>query len=274
MILTRSRTPAPKPRNASRVHIARIENAVEAYTARLAKQTAQARLRWLRHVLAKIRPTIEELIAARARSSDEILIARLIREASKDYGVPDFSTALDGMDKQLALQHGFLPNDPRTKTLRQEFQRLLNADMFQHWQSLTSPEQLASRLAALREGNYTTAQITTKLQLEYGATHTSAERLVRTLYNSGANAAQYTALVSQGYKRIQWITARDSRVRKAQSGSIFDHVRMDGVIVTIGEPFITPAGSRMLYPGDRSFNAPAGDIINCRCTVIGVESRR
>jgi hypothetical protein len=45
---------------------------------------------------------------------------------------------------------------------------------------------------------------------------------------------------------------------------------MDNVVVPIDQPFITPTGSRMMYPGDRSEGAPAGDVANCRCTMIGL----
>lgn len=45
---------------------------------------------------------------------------------------------------------------------------------------------------------------------------------------------------------------------------------MDGVTVPLEQPFITPAGSRLMYPGDRSLGALAGEVVNCRCTVVGV----
>lgn len=59
-------------------------------------------------------------------------------------------------------------------------------------------------------------------------------------------------------------------MRVARKGSRFDHRRMDGVTVPIDQPFVTPAGSRLRYPGDRSLGAPAGEVVNCRCTIVGV----
>ncbi|RIH89456.1 hypothetical protein [Calidithermus roseus] len=108
------------------------------------------------------------------------------------------------------------------------------------------------------------------MQQEYGATYFSAERLVRTLYNSGANRAQFEALKAAGYTHKRWLAARDSRVRTASKGHCFDHRRMEGVTVPLEQPFVTPAGSRLMYPGDRSLGAPAGEVVNCRCTIIGV----
>uniref|UniRef100_A0A7C3DMT2 Phage head morphogenesis domain-containing protein n=1 Tax=Meiothermus ruber TaxID=277 RepID=A0A7C3DMT2_MEIRU len=168
------------------------------------------------------------------------------------------------------MQYGFLPSDPRTTVLEREFRRLLESDLLSYWRTLTEPRVLARRLAALREGNRTTAQIIRQVQQEYGADYYSAERLVRTLYNSGANRAQLEALRAGGYTHKRWLTARDARVRRARGKSRFDHFSMDGVLVPIDEPFLTPAGSRLMYPGDRSLGAPPGEIVNCRCTVVGV----
>ncbi|WP_027882904.1 hypothetical protein [Meiothermus rufus] len=44
---------------------------------------------------------------------------------------------------------------------------------------------------------------------------------------------------------------------------------MDGVTVPIEEPFVTPAGYRLMYSGDRSLGAPPGEVVNCRCTIVG-----
>ncbi|MES4791951.1 MAG: hypothetical protein C4321_02245 [Chloroflexota bacterium] len=198
------------------------------------------------------------------------LLEQLIRQASIEFPVPDLSGNLIELVRKTALQHGFLPNDPRTEVLEREFKSVLESDLLSYWRTLTDPSVLANRLAELRGENQTTAQIIRTVQQEYGANYFSAERLVRTLYNSGANRAQFEALKAQGYTHKRWLTAHDSRVRRAHKGNPFDHVRMNDVVVPIDEPFITPAGSRLLYPGDRSFGAPGGDVINCRCTLVGV----
>ena len=56
-----------------------------------------------------------------------------------------------------------------------------------------------------------------------------------------------------------WVTRHDSRVRD-------QHAALHGLTVPIGEPFITPDGSGLMYPGDG--RAPAHQRINCRCTLI------
>lgn len=57
-------------------------------------------------------------------------------------------------------------------------------------------------------------------------------------------------------KRI-WRTARDSRVRHT-------HEAMEGQKKQIDQPFVSPGGARLRFPGDP--NAPAAETINCRCT--------
>lgn len=256
--------------------MALVEAAVAEYADRLWRRAAAQRLRWLRFVLRRVRPALERLIvvrAARTPRPEEILLEQLIRQAGLEFPPPD-AKALAGdlaeLGRKIALQYGFLPNDPRAATLEREFRELLEGDLLSYWRTLTDPSALARRLAELREQNRSTAQIIQAVRQEYGANYFSAERLVRTLYNSGANRAQFEALKAQGYTHKRWLTARDNRVRVAKKGSRFDHRRMDGVTVPIGEPFITPAGSRLRYPGDRSLGAPAGEVVNCRCTIVGM----
>ena len=55
-----------------------------------------------------------------------------------------------------------------------------------------------------------------------------------------------------------WHTASDERVR----GS---HRSMNNQKRPPGEPFISGRGSRLRFPGD--FNAPAREVIHCRCVV-------
>lgn len=58
-----------------------------------------------------------------------------------------------------------------------------------------------------------------------------------------------------------WDSAGDRRVRHT-------HAVLDGKTVRgLTDPFASPSGARLRFPGDRSFGAPASEIINCRCRV-------
>lgn len=56
-----------------------------------------------------------------------------------------------------------------------------------------------------------------------------------------------------------WSATRDKRTRDS-------HYSMDGQEVGLDDPFVTPDGEELQYPGDP--NASAGERINCRCTII------
>lgn len=58
--------------------------------------------------------------------------------------------------------------------------------------------------------------------------------------------------------RRVWNATQDSRTRDS-------HLAMDGQVVGMDEPFVTPSGEELMYPGDPS--ASAKERINCRCTV-------
>ena len=57
-----------------------------------------------------------------------------------------------------------------------------------------------------------------------------------------------------------WDSAGDSRVRPS-------HRLMDGQAVQMDEPFKTPDGAQLMFPGDTSLGAPGSEIIQCRCRV-------
>lgn len=57
-----------------------------------------------------------------------------------------------------------------------------------------------------------------------------------------------------------WDATGDDRTRHT-------HLIMDGQRVSFDEPFTTPWGARLMFPGDISLGAPASEIINCRCRV-------
>jgi len=70
----------------------------------------------------------------------------------------------------------------------------------------------------------------------------------------------------------EWLSAHDNRVRTHAKGDRYDHREMDGKKVARHEPFVFNNGFDSLqYPGDPE--GEAGNIINCRCSVIMVPRR-
>lgn len=76
-------------------------------------------------------------------------------------------------------------------------------------------------------------------------------------------AVDMGALRRQDVSR-HWDAAGDTRTR-------WSHMRMDRKYnkagVEIDEPFVSPSGARMMFPGDTSLGAPGEEVINCRCRV-------
>jgi hypothetical protein len=94
-----------------------------------------------------------------------------------------------------------------------------------------------------------------------------AERIARTEIIGASNRGAMEAANATGLtlKKI-WISTRDDRTRSFEKGDEYDHMALDGVEVELHENFMpgnVPGGVSM--PGD--LDAPAGFVINCRCTV-------
>lgn len=96
----------------------------------------------------------------------------------------------------------------------------------------------------------------------------SAVRAARTGITAAQNAGRmdsYVAAEKMGIKiRRKWICTKDARTR-------LDHGLADGQVVDgTKTPFIV-GGYKMMFPGDKSMNAPGHEIYNCRCTTRTVE---
>jgi len=83
--------------------------------------------------------------------------------------------------------------------------------------------------------------------------------LNRSEQESIKQAVEQGAAKASQVKRI-WDSAGDKRVRDS-------HAAMDGQEVGLDEPFRTPDGAVLMYPGDSSMGAPGEEVIGCRCRV-------
>ena len=76
------------------------------------------------------------------------------------------------------------------------------------------------------------------------------EGLLQVVENGKVRADQIT--------RVWDSSGADGRTRDT-------HLAMEGQKVALNEPFVTPTGFRLMYPGDTSLGAPASETIQCRC---------
>ena len=83
---------------------------------------------------------------------------------------------------------------------------------------------------------------------------------LRASQNEAVRQAAEEAGVEAGEAVKVWSSTGDERTREA-------HLEMDGQEVMMNEPFETPDGELLMYPGDSSMGASAANTIQCRCSV-------
>lgn len=252
-----------------------LEAAVRRYAPRVWGPTRHALRAWLAKALAAARAPLAQLrLEARLHEFEKEWLAEYLREAGLEAGPEELLEGLGGtldqFSRQVARDAGFLDHDPRQAEIRRHTLAMLEDDLSEYWRSITDPERLAARLVNLKAEGLSYVEMTRAVSRQYGTEFYRAERLVRSTYNTSANAAHLQDLRGL-YDYKQWLTSRDSRVRTPTKSSPFDHRSADGQVVPIDQPFLV-SGERLHYPGDRSLGASAGNVINCRCTVVGVEN--
>ena len=105
-------------------------------------------------------------------------------------------------------------------------------------------------------------------------TKNRAELIVRTESTKAANAGKMLGAADMGVAvEKQWISATDIRTRRIPRDQ-YDHLHMNGKRVPYDSGFVVPSTRSidlMMYPGDPQ--GSAGNVCNCRCTVVFVPIR-
>lgn len=123
-----------------------------------------------------------------------------------------------------------------------------------------------SVMKALRDGEPVPAETVNRAATAYSNRLLAlrGETIARTESLASLHAAQQEALqqavdggaIEANQVRRVWRSAADSRVRDT-------HRAMNGDSVGLNEPWISPSGALLRYPGDP--DAPVSEIANCRC---------
>ena len=112
------------------------------------------------------------------------------------------------------------------------------------------------------------AQMVERIQKVTEAKLSDVVRIARTETTRIENKARldaYQVGKDMGYKMVKrWVCVKDKKTRES-------HKHADGQTVEIDKPFIVD-GEELMQPGDK--NGSAGNVINCRCTMIAGISKK
>ncbi len=107
----------------------------------------------------------------------------------------------------------------------------------------------------------TIAQITDRIDEVYKfAVDSRAERVARTEVIAASNAGAFDAMEKTGVERKGWLSSRDAKVRETHKA-----IEEAGP-VGLREPFVSPSGAALQYPGDPA--GGPGEVVNCRCALV------
>lgn len=199
-------------------------------------------------------------------------------------GAPDMNAFPNGNEYDRAIEQAVMPRI--SKVFTQHFADYTRANPDNNALLADVKRQVATRLQAfptqvqqvitkviddgLAEGA-STAQLREQVADVIGDDSVwkwRAERIARTEATTAANAAIVATRTERereadGPRMLKrWLAADDERTRPT-------HRIADGQTVALGEPF-TVGRASMQFPGDPT--APPGEVINCRCVTIFVES--
>lgn len=121
----------------------------------------------------------------------------------------------------------------------------------------TIRKQLKNILEQSIANGDTIMQISNKFREVYNLASTRSLMIARTETVGALNGGSQIYYESEGVQKKEWLTARDNEVR----GS---HMAVDGQVVAVNSSF----SNGLDYPGDQK--GDAGDVINCRCTLLPV----
>lgn len=158
----------------------------------------------------------------------------------------------------------FLLNRGQVKAVLTETQPVFSKIAFQHLgQNLSVRSKLQREMAQAVLLGENQSKVIKRIRSVTGMSQYQAKRVAQTEQVRVRSQARYDAAQEASDAGVlifhEWSTNMDGRERES-------HAKMDGQKVKHGEMFITGNGVEMRYPGDP--NAPADEVINCRCVLI------
>ena len=110
-------------------------------------------------------------------------------------------------------------------------------------------------------------ELAARVKSVFNASANRARTIARTEVIGSTNFGRNVGMNRSGFKKKQWWTALDERVRTTPP-SYYDHAAMHGKIIDIGQRW-NVNGNMIRYPGD--YMGDPANIINCRCVEFVID---
>ena len=138
-------------------------------------------------------------------------------------------------------------------------QKFLSEKMFEIHDLIDGPltEDLRATLTDGINQGESVQKIADRVNEVFSVSRSRAERIARTEVAESFNGGRYATMKEAGVERIEWLSARDNRVRDS-------HQEVDGEVIVLGDKF----SNGLLYPLDPA--GPPEEIVNCRCVSVPV----
>jgi SPP1 gp7 family putative phage head morphogenesis protein len=170
--------------------------------------------------------------------------------------------------RQQKPNFAFNLQDPRAVDWIDKKQLKLVKEVTDYTRERLTDDIVESIQEAVKEGlsrGETLKAISERIDATYQlANDTRSTRIAQTEIVSASNAGSMEALKQLGVEEKEWISSRDSRVRET-------HESLDGDVVPRDQKFVSSSGAALAFPGDP--DAPPEEVINCRCTIVGVNTQ-
>lgn len=132
----------------------------------------------------------------------------------------------------------------------------------------TVRNQLNTSLQEGLDGGETTKELSDRVRGVFNdLTDGEARRIAQTEVNLAYNYARQDAMDDAGIEFKAWLSSHGPNVREAHAEAEQDYIDDP---IPLNEPFVV-GGEQMMFPGDDSFGASAGNIINCQCIQLAAQ---
>lgn len=176
-----------------------------------------------------------------------------LADATRPHYKRTATRAAQRLANEIASETDWASNDPKIEDLTERMaSRISGKDGVNE----TMRRQLRKTLAEGIKKNETLPQLQKRVKRTMNVSMSRAQAIARTEVGSVSNRARVIAMGEDGIKKHEWVSSRDTRVRESH--------QLDGEIRKIGSKF----SNGLRWPHDN--NAPAKEIVNCRCVSVPV----